>query len=73
MGHGFAKFYEKKLKEYKNKSFNMLGNWNMGRCFNCRIYKFFSKSEIYCIDKNFKFKFKSSRIKFSHCDITNKK
>ena len=29
MGHGFAKFYEKKLKEYKNKSFNMLeiGTW----------------------------------------------
>ena len=72
MGHGFAKFYEKKLKEYKNKSFNMLeiGTWEGAST--AAFINFFSKSEIYCIDKNFKFKFKSSRIKFSHCDITNK-
>ncbi len=34
---------------------------------------FFPNSKIYCIDKSFKFKFKSRRIDFFNCDVSNTK
>ena len=70
-GHGFAKYYEKKLKKFKNCHFNMLeiGTWEGAST--AAFVNFFPNSKIIGIDKNFKFKFKSKRIDFFNCDVTN--
>ena len=72
-GHGFAKFYEKNLKRFKNKSFSMLeiGAWEGAST--ASFSKFFPMSKIYALDKNFKFKYKSKRIKFFNCNVNNLK
>ena len=72
-GHGFAKFYEKEFKHYKNKKFNFLeiGTWEGAS--SAAFANYFPNAIIYCIDKNFRFKFKSKRITFFNCDINNKK
>ncbi len=71
-GHGFAKFYEKKFSKFRNEYFNLLeiGTWEGAST--AAFANYFASSNIYGIDKNFKFKYKSRRIKFSNCDITNK-
>ena len=72
-GHGFAKFYEKELKYYKSKKLNILeiGTWEGAS--SAAFLNYFPNAIIYCIDKNFRFKFKSKRITFFNCDINNKK
>ena len=72
-GHGFAKFYEKEFKHYKNKKLNILeiGTWEGAS--SAAFLNYFPNATIYCIDKNFRFKFKSKRITFFNCDINNKK
>ena len=52
-GHGFAKFYEKKLKSFKNKSFSMLeiGAWEKILINSFTFSKFFPMSQIYALDK----------------------
>ena len=47
LGHGFAKFYEKKLKKLKKKTFNMLeiGTWEGASTASFSLY--FPKSFIY--------------------------
>ena len=71
-GHGFAKFYEKKLNKYRNEDFSILeiGTWEGASI--ASFLKYFPKSELFALDKNFKFKFKSKRVKFINCNINNK-
>ena len=72
-GHGFAKFYEKEFKSYKNKQLNILeiGTWEGAS--SAAFVNYFPNAIIYCIDKNFRFKYKSKRIIFFNCDINSKK
>ena len=72
-GHGFAKFYEKEFKYYKSKKLNILeiGTWEGAS--SAAFLNYFPNAIIYCIDKKFRFKFKSKRITFFNCDINNKK
>lgn len=72
-GHGFAKFYEKKFSDFKNETFNLLeiGTWEGAST--AAFSNYFISSKIYGIDKNFKFKYRSNRVEFNNCDITNKK
>ena len=69
LGHGFAKFYEKKLKKLKKKTFNMLeiGTWEGASTASFSLY--FPKSFIYGIDRNYRFKYQSKNIKFLNCNI----
>ena len=71
LGHGFAKFYEKKLKKYKYDKFRILemGAWEGAST--AAFINYFPNSEVFCIDKNFRFKFKSKRITFNYCNINN--
>ena len=73
IGHGFAKFYEKHLSVFKNDRFNLLeiGTWSGASSAAFAIY--FQNANIYGVDRNFKFNYKSKRIKFIHCDLTIKK
>lgn len=70
-GHGFAKFYEKKLNKYRNEDFSILeiGTWEGASI--ASFLKYFPKSKLFALDKNFKFKFKSKRVKFFNCNINN--
>ena len=72
LGHGFAKFYEQKLKKLKKKNFNILeiGTWEGASTASFSLY--FPKSFVYGIDRNFRFKYKSKNIKFFNCNIKNK-
>ena len=72
-GHGFAKFYEKEFQCYKNKKLNILevGTWEGAS--SAAFVNYFPNATLYCIDKNFRFKFKSKKIIFLNCDINNKK
>tara|TARA_B100000401_G_scaffold259584_1_gene176559 strand:+ start:62 stop:814 length:753 start_codon:yes stop_codon:yes gene_type:complete len=69
IGHGYSNFYEKYLSEFKSKNFNLLeiGTWYGSSC--AAFAKYFDHAQIYGIDRNFKFKFKSKRIKFLYCDL----
>ena len=73
IGHGFAKFYEKHLSVFKNDRFNLLeiGTWSGASSAAFAIY--FQNANIYGLDRNFKFNYKSKRIKFINCDLTIKK
>ena len=72
LGHGFAKYYEKKLKKLKKKTFNILeiGTWEGASTASFSLY--FPKSFVYGIDRNYRFKYKSKNIKFLNCNIKNK-
>ncbi len=73
IGHGFAKFYEKHLSSFKNQNFNLLeiGTWLGASSAAFTIY--FPQADIYGLDRNFKFNYKSKRIKFINCDLTIEK
>ena len=69
-GHSYGKFYEKHLNKFKYENFNML---EIGTYYGASVaafYFFFKKANIFCLDKNFKFKFSSSRVNFFNCDIS---
>ena len=69
-GHSYGKFYEKHLNKFKDENFNML---EIGAYYGASVaafYFFFKKANIFCLDKNFKFKFASSRINFFNCDTS---
>ncbi|MAI29445.1 MAG: hypothetical protein CMP38_04465 [Rickettsiales bacterium] len=69
LGHGFAKFYELKLKKLKNNKINILeiGTWEGASTASFSLY--FPKSFIYGIDRNYRFKYRSQNIKFLNCNI----
>ncbi len=73
LGHGFAKFYEKKLFDFKYDIFKILeiGTWEGAST--AALASFFPNSIIYGLDKNFRFKFKSHRIFFNYCNINDYK
>ena len=58
---------------YKNKKLNILeiGTWEGAS--SAAFFNYFPEAIIYCIDKNFRFKFKSKRIIFFNCDINDRK
>ena len=73
IGHGFDKFYEKHLSAFIDKKFDLLeiGTWKGASSAAFAIY--FPKANIYGVDRNFKFSYKSKRIKFINCDLTVEK
>jgi hypothetical protein len=70
-GHGFSKYYEKNFKYFQDKKFNLLeiGTWEGASL--ASFAKYFRNAKIYGLDRNFKFKYKSQKIKFLNCDTTN--
>ena len=73
IGHGYAQFYEKHLSTFKNDKINILeiGTWKGASV--AAFYHYFKKAIIFCIDKNFKFQFKSKRVNFFNCDTESYK
>ena len=71
IGHGYSRFYEKHFSSYKKLEFNLLeiGTWHGAS--SAAFAKYFPAANIFGIDRNFKFKYKSKRIKFYNCDLTN--
>ena len=71
IGHGYSEFYETYLNNFKNKKINILeiGTWKGASV--AAFYHYFKKAVIFCIDKNFKFEFKSNRVNFFNCDTEN--
>ena len=72
-GHGFAQFYEKHFNNFKNEKINFfeIGTWEGASL--ASFSKYFNNANLYGLDRNFKFKYKSKRINFYYCDTTNKK
>ena len=73
LGHGFSKFYEKKISKFKYDIFKILeiGTWEGSST--AAFTVFFPNMKIYGLDKNFRFKFKSNRIVFNYCNINDPK
>ena len=71
IGHGYAKFYEFHFNYFKNKQIKLLeiGTWKGASV--ASFYYYFNKAIIFCLDRNYKFKFKSNRINFFYCDTRN--
>ena len=71
IGHGYAKFYEKYLNNFKSDKINILeiGTWKGASV--AAFYHYFKNAIIFCIDKNFKFQFESNRVYFFNCDTEN--
>ena len=70
-GHGFSRYYEKNFKHLQEKKFNFLeiGTWEGASL--ATFAKYFRNAQIYGLDRNFKLKYKSQKIKFLNCDTTN--
>ena len=73
VGHGFAKFYEKYFSKLKKTKINLLeiGTWEGASL--AAFSKYFTNGNIFGIDRNFKFKYKSKNINFINCDTREKK
>lgn len=71
IGHGYAKFYEFHLNYLRNKRIKILeiGTWKGASI--ASFYYYFNKAIIFCLDRNYKFQFKSNRINFFYCDTRN--
>ena len=68
VGHGYAEFYEFHFNHFKNKEIRLLeiGTWKGASI--ASFYYYFTKAIIFCLDRNYKFQFQSSRINFCYCD-----
>ena len=71
IGHGYAEFYEFHFNHFKNKEIKLLeiGTWKGASV--ASFYHYFNKAIIFCLDRNYKFQFKSNRINFFYCDTRN--
>ena len=71
IGHGYAKFYEFHFNHFKNKEIKLLeiGTWKGASI--ASFYYYFNKAIIFCLDRNYKFQFRSNRINFFYCDTRN--
>ena len=71
IGHGYAKFYEFHFNYFKNQEIKLLeiGTWKGASV--ASFFHYFDKAIIFCLDRNYKFQFKSSRINFFYCDTRN--
>tara|TARA_Y100000741_G_scaffold363798_1_gene352911 strand:+ start:32 stop:802 length:771 start_codon:yes stop_codon:yes gene_type:complete len=74
-GHGFAKFYEKNLNQFKDKKeINILEIGSFSGASAAAFSKYFLNSQIYCLDINIRnFKFYSKRIHVFGMDSSNYK
>jgi len=72
IGHGYSKFYEKHFNNFKDEKFNLLeiGTW-FGAS-SASFVKYFRNAKIFGIDRNFKLKYKSTRLHFVYCDFRKK-
>ena len=72
VGHGFGDYYEKYFKNLRNENFNLLeiGTWKGASL--AAFKKYFLKANIYGLDRNFKFQYRSDKINFYNCDTTKK-
>ena len=71
IGHGYAKFYEFHFNYFKNQEIKLLeiGTWKGASV--ASFYHYFRKAIIFCLDRNYKFQFKSNRINFFYCNTRN--
>ncbi len=71
-GHGFSKFYSRKLKEFEDKKINILEIGSYAGASAAALNKYFPLSQIFCFDINIsKFKFTSKKIHVFGLDINN--
>ena len=71
IGHGYGDFYEYHLNNLRDIKIKILeiGTWKGASV--AAFFHYFNRADIFCIDKNFKFIFKSKRINFFNCDTEN--
>ncbi len=73
-GHGYSKFYEKKLEKYKEKKIKILEIGSYAGASAAAFSKYLPNSKIFCFDINISnFKYKSKNIHVYGVDINNKK
>ena len=73
-GHGYSKYYEKKLEKYKNKNLNILEIGSYAGASAAAFTKYLTNSRVYCFDVNISnFKYKSKNIDVFGLDINNQK
>ncbi len=71
-GHGYSKFYETKLKKFKNKKINILEIGSYAGSSAASLVKYFQGSNVYCFDINISnFEYKSKNIHVFGVDINN--
>jgi hypothetical protein len=70
-GHGYGDFYETHLNNYKNINIKILeiGTWKGAGV--AAFYHYFKKAIIFCVDRNFKFQYKSNRVNFFNMNTEN--
>ncbi len=73
IGHGFGEFYEKHLEGLKEQKINLLeiGTWKGSSI--ASFYFYFKNANIFCIDRNYKFNFRSKRINFFNCNTQDER
>lgn len=73
IGHGYSKFYEKKLEKFKDKQINILEIGSYSGASAAAFIKHFPNSKVFCFDINISnFKYYSKDIKVFGLDINNK-
>jgi len=73
-GHGFSNFYEKQLKNWKDKEIKILEIGSFAGSSAAAFVKYFNKSKVFCFDVNISnFKYHSKNIEVFGVDINNSK
>ena len=73
-GHGYSKFYKKKLEGFKNKKINILEIGSFAGASAVAFSKYLPQANIFCFDINISnFEYKSKKIHVFGIDIKNKK
>lgn len=73
-GHGFSNFYEKQLKNWKDKEIKILEIGSFAGASAAAFVKYFNKSKVFCFDVNISnFKYHSKNIEVFGVDINNAK
>ena len=73
-GHGYSKFYEKKLEKFKDKQINILEIGSYSGASAAAFIKHFPNSKVFCFDINISnFKYQSEKIHVFGIDINNEK
>ena len=73
-GHGYSDYYEKHLKNYKDKKINILEIGSYAGASAASFIKYFPFSNVYCLDINLtNFKFISKNIKVFGLDVSKKR
>ena len=73
-GHGFSKYYEKKLKEFKNKDIKILEIGSYAGASAAAFVKYFTEAKVFCFDINISnFSFRSKNISVFGLDVNNEK